>query len=309
VLGGGTGFVLVPENNYNDGVLPVTGDEFAPLEFSIHGATGYTQRAMTDFKVVPGPGGALAIQGNRPNFSFGYLFTSNYTSGPVDLRNIFYRQVGSYGFNLIGFGAPRSFFTNPNYVDRSTAGALANESARAKNFDSFTFEFLTRMGDDGYEVAMNNVELRLDGAGEIFILLSGIQSVSIPEGYLVPYYRLQMGLGVKPDSGSIAITDIRDGGWHHFSVCKDGSQLRFHIDGRQIFSAVTTSSYWDQYNWAYGANYELFLYNIGNLPIMARVAAFPSNTTSSSVHGLRFTPSALYTTDTFTPPSTITDLE
>lgn len=309
---GGTGFVLVPENNYNDGVLPVTADEFAPLEFSIHGATGYTQATMGGFDVVQGPApGTLAIQTHPFNFSFGYLFTSNYATEPIDLKTVLQRQFGSYGFGLIEEGSSKPS-NNLGYVEQPTSNPLENELARAKEFEAFTFEFLVRTGTQAVEVCMNNIRLYVDGQGEIVCRFGGVDSVSISEGeYFNGYYLLQITWPPQGAQTGVLLLDseLAIGAWHHFAVCKDQNELRFYIDGKQILSGVTASDYWDRYSLAFSSTFELRLYNVGNLPIMASVGSFPTGIAPyTAVHGLRFTPEALYTGATITPPAIITEL-
>ena len=313
VLGGGTGFVLVPESNYSNSALTVTSDEFAPLDFSIHGATGYTQATMGGFDVVQGPAaGTLAIQTHPSNFSFGYLFTSNYATGSINLKTVLQRQFGSYGFGLIGEGGSKPS-NDLGYVEQPTGNPLENELARAKEFEAFTFEFLVRTGAQAVEVNMNNIRLLVDGQGEIICRFGGVDSVSISEGeYFNGYYRLKI---IWPPSGAetgvlMLDSEFTLGAWHHFAVCKDQNELRFYIDGKQILSGVTGSDYWERYSFAFSSTFEARLYNVGNLPIMASVGSFPTgNAPFTAVHGLRFTPEALYTGATITPPATITDLE
>lgn len=148
----------------------------------------------------------------------------------------------------------------------------------------------------------------------IDLFLAGIDTVSVPFGSLNEDGHFELTLTNLPSTDEevlpeMSISDLPVGSWHHYALCKDGDSLRFYLDGQLMFSAMTVTDYWDLYVPIESAPFQYFYVKNGSLPIMCSLMITDNNDIGvSAVHGLRFTPQALYTGAFFTPPTSITEL-
>ena len=259
---------------------------------------------FANLDIITGPvAGTQALARPTGALGLGYSFISSFPgNSPVDLRNIADSINGQNNYIDLGYSRPLGIYSG---LPVQPLPALIHPERAARNFDSFTFEFIGRGLQEELFVIMNNVEIRiiylLDFGMQVYVALSGAKGTSLVGDYFL---------------GAVEQVWVdMYGADREFSNSKDRDIIGVYVNGNRIYTVTTSSDYWDRYCVAARGPTDgfpsFYLLNIGDLPIIAKVFASPSTdigATRSSVHGLRFTPRALYTTPTITPPTSITTL-
>lgn len=322
--GGAISFVLGPNGNYVDSELVLTTDNIDSMVFSRHGITSGTNGVpIIDFGVTNGPtaGTKTLFPGV---FSLGYLvsvhgfaFASSYPSNsPLDMKTA--------GQPLGGLNMRLNIWSSYPLTDEviTELPELLNSDARAGQYNSYTFEFICQPTARGLAVSFNNALFRFDyfyglPAVTFDVDLCGIQSVSTSKGELDTDYnqydvRITSDPRLGPDDPEILIEHMPEGTWSHIALVKDEENIRFYLNGVLMFTAVTTDDYWNRGCTEY-SEFTVIRnnYRNGDLPIMFAVTdqtITGSDEGNDKIHGIRFTPEALYTGQSFTPPTSITSL-
>ncbi len=326
---GGEGFLIGPQGSYVDGLLPVLTSKYAPLQFSkfdsVNSYEGEPQFFNFDTTAGPLPG-TLALYSSLPGgignnatfwgFGLGYVFLSDFASETfVNLRKVSDSIQSNQDYIGIAESAPANIWTG--YAPSVALPTLLNPRARAAEFDAFTFEFIHRPGSSSVIIEINNTSISMSGfPSGVYLFLSGVAAPPSGKGTYYPSAEtFLVNMLVSGNySTDIALNPGIMSTWHHVAFCKSGNLISFYVGGQRMFTATAASNYWDRYALSRspypaptGSSYVL---NVGDLPIIAKIMAvnYEGSYPPSAIHGIRFTPRALYTTPTITPPTSITTL-
>lgn len=322
---GEIGFVLAPSGDYVNGELEVIAEEFEPMVFSNHLATEYSGVPLINFDVTDGPtvdSKALftgVFQSDSLVTVHGFAFASSFASDELLDMKTAGQPIGGLNMRLNFHDSFPS--TNETITELPE---LLNPDARAGLYDSYTFEFICQPTSESGEVSVFFNNLRIDfyyfpflPAVDFGVNMCGIETVSTTKGELdTESNRFSITITsdprLVPDDPELSIEHLPLGTWSHVAFVKNDREIGFYLNGVLMFSAVATQDYWDR------ASYQLEslsviqnVYRNGDLPLMTAVTAQTinaSDTDGPKVHGLRFTPEALYTGASFSPPQSITEL-
>ena len=258
---------------------------------------------FANFDVAAGPApGTMSLIG--PNISgvdpYGFCFASNFVDS-LDLQSVLAEADNDDPY-LGDLDLPSGPVASPS--------ALANSSSKASNYNSFTFEFLLNPPSNGdLDVATHNIRFDMSfgpNTSSTTLRISGITSFSSITGDSDPGDDEEVFYGLFEDD-----TGIRgaSGEWNHVAYCKDQDQIRIYINGILIVTCNASSRYWNRYvEFERPGSSDVAVLN-GNLPVMFSVVEnVDSRTAPLLLHGIRWSPKALYTGNTFTPLASITKL-
>jgi hypothetical protein len=241
--------------------------------------------------------------------------------GPVVDQNIGDGLISdpSYRRTLSSAGDPPGLTDTvvPGWLPYNPGIATPHPLRRCK---SFTLEFYFRLGDNivlqsgpsvrvempGVSIVCQRGEDALTGYVSFFeVSLGGIVPTSISDGIIregFEYWRLRGGVNPTYD---IAIPQFGNG-WNHTAVVKNGNEALITLNGRTIASGTFYSDYYDRYTYL---QEDLVPYysKLGDLFPAIRFWVDDRQTNRDCrIHGLRWTPKALYGSSPFTPPDFIT---
>ena len=304
----GLGFVLPTQAAYVDGALQVLARGTRPMLFSKFDSylTGDSGTQLSNFSVVPGPASqTFALAALEGEIVIGYTYTSDFAGSTiVDLRKV--SDSINANTDFIGFAVASPLPSGASYVPLP---ALQNPSAASSALDSFTVEFIYQVAERFLEVTFNNTTITVGrGVGiggdvsYIQVLTYGVTGTSWPSGFDANI----QGLYADPLLPGLSL-----GQWCHVAMVKNAGVITVYHDGVSLFTATAAENYWDRYAISSSpvAGGQQYYLKVGELPFILKAKAFPlESRTPVAVHGIRFTPRALYTTTTFEPPTTITTL-
>lgn len=313
--GGDTAFLINPAAGYQDGELNVNTADLASMMFSRHQMLD-PYDSLSDFSIIDGPTQGTKAFGDSgvAEEPFGFTFASNFAdTSLVDMRSLLIYR-GYIPVATFRAWYKSTILQETGQSDNIIAAPDLEESdAAGEEHNSYTFEFIHEMTEyDGW-VLGNGFSINLSNNGRTLVelRLAGIASVNNGFGSLdteYGWFDVAMTDELDPDpevTDEIEIGSLAVNTWHHYALCKNDATIKFYIDGINVITATTSSDYWNQYAALEkeGSIYNLDYIPNGKLPIMCAVFG-----RGAIVHGLRFTPQALYTGESFTPPTSITEL-
>jgi hypothetical protein len=258
---------------------------------------------FVNFDVASGPAPgtmSLIAPSGTSDYPYGFCFASNFVDS-LDLRSVLAEADNNDPY-VGDLELPSGPVASPS--------GLANPSSKASNYNSFTFEFLLNPPSNGLlDIATHNIRLDFGfgpNTSSTTLRVSGITSFSSITGDADPEDDERVIYGFSEDS-----TGIRgaSGEWNHIAYCKDQDQIRIYIKGQLIATCNASSRYWNRYvEFERPGSSDVAILN-GNLPVMLSVLeSVNPRTAPMLLHGIRWSPKALYTGNTFTPPTSITKL-
>ena len=289
------GILIAGEPSTGLNLNPVTSSEFS-------GASTFStlDAESNEWAVVqPGPQqGTIALGYTVDKEHAGLCFASNFASS-LNLQ-----QISDIENQL------RDMFIG-NLGSASDFPVLANPSVRSSLYDSFTFELLIKNTTQAIYAGASNAELRLQD-GNLTLKFGGITTQQLYDSNTNNLTSQEDAnenetcntWGIPFEDGEF--TSVND--WYHLAYVKDGNQARCYFGGKIVAILTVSSNYWNRISeldlsgsYVYGCN--------GSLPVMfAANTGTNANNSSAAIHGMRWTPLALYSGNTISPPTAITTL-
>lgn len=317
----GGGYLLGPDvDGYVNGGLPVRTRGLPVFSMSKHGISNVwvNEYQVRNFLIVQGPAAgtrAITKLSTQPEPSINYLFASNFApSVGVDLANIIDLN-GALQFDPISRGSAVldvEPLINP--------APLADPRGVAGKYRSHTFEFIIKLSPQPAYVMFNGFAFALTNVSNTEIIMQAQRITGIasnptgdPNHYSAATREfsayIYAGNGT-PAPSFIKINPLAVGQWVHVALSKSDSSLSLYINGKRVIQAQTVPNYWELFAGfdAFSGSKQDFSLINGQMPLMCMVSLPSGNPGDIAVHGIRFTPRALYTGAEFTPPTSITQL-
>ena len=295
LLGGGILIAGQPSTGLN--LNPVTSSEFS-------GSSTFStlDAESNEWAVVqPGPQQGTIALGYTVDFAnedAGLCFASNFASS-LNLQQISDIEDQLDDMFIGDLGSASDF------------PALANPSVRSSLYNSFTFELLIKNTTQAIYAGTSNAVLRLQD-DNLTLRFGGVTTRQLYDSN-TNNLTSQEDAGEDEISGYWGIgfedgefTSVND--WYHLAYVKDGNQARCYFGGKIVAILTVSSNYWNRISelelsgsYVNGCN--------GSLPVMfaAHTGTYVDNP-SAAIHGMRWTPLALYSGNTISPPTAITTL-